>query len=203
MLSRYETMGAKPKAFIMEGWSIEMFGDSEQARKRREALKACGEFLRSKDVKMLVYMRVGSPIDLKCPGFKDEFLVHADVFKDGGFPALQEATEWRQMNVERLWRHYKKTICVDQWLKAAGMRAWAEGDNATAERCLGLLESTNEGRRPLSIDVDVESATGELEQIRRLACDADLFTAAERARMQIFLDLYSTHTRSEGKKTAA
>ena len=76
-------MGAKPKAFIMEGWSIEMFGDSELARKRREALKACGEFLRSKGVKMLVYMRVGSPIDRRCPGFKDEFLTHADVFKDG------------------------------------------------------------------------------------------------------------------------
>ncbi len=91
MLSRYEAMGAKPKAFIMEGWSIEMFGDSEQARKRREALKACGEFLRSKDVKMLVYMRVGSPIDLKCPGFKDEFLAHADVFKDGKL--LQSGTD--------------------------------------------------------------------------------------------------------------
>ena len=83
MLARYESMGAKPKAFIMEGWSIEMFGDSELARKRREALKACGEFLRNKGVKMLVYMRVGSPIDRRCPGFKDEFLTHADVFKDG------------------------------------------------------------------------------------------------------------------------
>ena len=83
MLARYKAMGAKPKAFIMEGWSIEMFGDSETARKRREALKSCGEFLRSEDVKMLVYMRVGSPIDRRCPGFKDEFLVHADIFKNG------------------------------------------------------------------------------------------------------------------------
>ena len=32
---------------------------------------------------MLVYMRVGSPIDRRCPGFKDEFLVHADIFKNG------------------------------------------------------------------------------------------------------------------------
>ncbi|MBR2839406.1 MAG: glycoside hydrolase family 31 protein [Kiritimatiellae bacterium] len=83
MLARYEAMGAMPRALIMEGWSIEMFGDSEQARRRREALKACGEFLRGKGVKMLVYMRVGSPVDRRCPGFKDEFLVHADVFKDG------------------------------------------------------------------------------------------------------------------------
>lgn len=127
----------------------------------------------------------------------------ADVFKDGGFPALQEAAEWRQMNVKSHWHHYKKTICIDQWLKAAGMRARAEGDTATAERCLGLLESTKEGRRPLSIDVDVESATDELEQIKRLSCDADLFTAAERARMQRFLELYSTPTRSERKKTEA
>ena len=88
MLARYEAMGAKPKAFIMEGWSIEMFGDSELARKRREALKACGEFLRSKGVKMLVYMRVGSPIDRRCPGFKDEFLVHADIFKNGHLDRL-------------------------------------------------------------------------------------------------------------------
>ena len=83
MLARYEAMGAKPKAFIMEGWSIEMFGNSDRARKRREELKSCGEFLKGKDVKMLVYMRVGSPVDRKCPGFKDEFLVHADVFKNG------------------------------------------------------------------------------------------------------------------------
>ncbi len=90
MLARYEAMGAKPKAFIMEGWSIEMFSDSDSARKRREALKACGEFLRGKGVKMLVYMRIGSPIDRNCPGFKDEFLVHADIFKDGG--RLQSGT---------------------------------------------------------------------------------------------------------------
>ena len=127
----------------------------------------------------------------------------SDVFRDGGFPALQEATEWRQMNIENHWHHYKKTICIDQWLKAAGMRTQAEGDTATAERCLGLLESTKEGRRPLSIDVDVESATGELEQIERLSCDADLFTAAERAQMQIFLELYSTQIQSEKNKTEA
>ena len=83
MLARYEIMGAKPKAFIMEGWNIELFGDSERARERRKALKACGEYLRSKGVKMLVYMRVGSPIDCRCPGFRDEFLVHADIFKGG------------------------------------------------------------------------------------------------------------------------
>ena len=83
MLSRYEAMGAKPKAFIMEGWSIALFGDSEEARKKREALKACGEFLRAKDIKMLVYMRVGSPIDRTCPGFKEEFLTHVDVLRNG------------------------------------------------------------------------------------------------------------------------
>ena len=91
MLARYEAMGAKPKAFIMEGWNIEMFGDSDLARMRRESLKACGEFLRSKDVKMLVYMRVGSPIDRRCPGFKNEFLAHVDIFKDGEL--LQPGTE--------------------------------------------------------------------------------------------------------------
>ena len=83
MLARYEAMGAKPRAFIMEGWNIGMFGDSDLARKRRAALKACGEFLRGKGVKMLVYMRVGSPVDRKCPGFRDDFLVHADIFKNG------------------------------------------------------------------------------------------------------------------------
>ncbi len=83
MLARYEAMGAKPRAFIMEGWSIALFGDSEESRKKREALKACGEFLRAKGIKMMVYMRVGSPIDRACPGFKEEFLVHVDVFKDG------------------------------------------------------------------------------------------------------------------------
>ena len=83
MLARYEAMGAKPKAFIMEGWSIDMFGDTEQARKRREALKACGEFLRSKDIKMLVYMRVGAPIAVNAASFREEFLVHADLEERG------------------------------------------------------------------------------------------------------------------------
>ncbi len=83
MLARYEAMGTKPRAFIMEGWNIALFGDSEEARKKRESLKACGEFLRAKDIKMLVYMRVGSPIDRNCPGFKEEFLTHADVLLNG------------------------------------------------------------------------------------------------------------------------
>ena len=83
MLARYEAIGAKPRAFIMEGWNIGMFGDSDLARKRRAALKACGEFLRGNGVKMLVYMRVGSPVDRKCQGFRDDFLVHADIFKNG------------------------------------------------------------------------------------------------------------------------
>ena len=83
MYSRYEAMGAKPEAFIMEGWGIRMFDDSEQSRKRLEDFKACGEFLRSKGIKMLVYMRVGSPVDRNYPGFKDSFLVHADIFREG------------------------------------------------------------------------------------------------------------------------
>ena len=134
---------------------------------------------------------------------REELERMVDVFRDGGFPALQESAEWRQMNVESHWHHYKKTICIDQWLKAAGMQARAEGDTATAKRCLGLLECTKEGRRPLSIDVDVESATSELEQIRSLSYDADLFTAAERARMQTFLELHSTQIQSEKNKTEA
>ena len=83
MLARYEAIGAKPKAFILEGWNLRVFEDSEPARRRRAALKECGDFLRGKGVKMLVYMRVGSPIDRGSPGFRSEFLVHADVFKDG------------------------------------------------------------------------------------------------------------------------
>jgi len=122
-----------------------------------------------------------------------------DALKDGGFPALQDAADWRQIDVERHWRHYRKTVCIDQWLKAAEMRAQAEGDTATAERCLGLLKISEDGREPLSIAVDVESATSELEQIRRLSCDADLFTAAERKRITEFLELYSAHARSERK----
>ena len=83
MLRRYEEIGAKPKAFILEGWDVSDAGGADAALRRREELKKCGEFLRSKGIKMMVYMRVGAPLASRSPGFRKDFLVHADIFKNG------------------------------------------------------------------------------------------------------------------------
>lgn len=97
------------------------------------------------------------------------------------------------MNVEGYWKNYKKDICIDQWLKAAGMRAQTEGDAAAAKECLGPVCEIECGRKPLSVLVDVESSTSVIEQVNRMACDKDLFTTAERARMRKFTKMFSAH----------
>ena len=122
---------------------------------------------------------------------RDELERLVEVFREGGYPALQEAIGWRRMNVDGYWLNYKKSVCIDVWLKAAGMRAQAEGDTTTAARYFGLLEGIETGRDPLSVDVDMASALGPLEQIKRTASDGDLFTAVEQKRMREFAELYS------------
>ncbi len=112
-----------------------------------------------------------------------------DVFRDGGYPALQDAAKWRRINVEGHWRDYQKSIGIDEWLKAAGMRAEAEGDAVTAEKCLGLCEMIEAGREPLWISVDVGSAESVREQIIRVTSDKDIFTDAERTRAHGFVEL--------------
>ena len=83
MLSRYEAMGTPPKAFILEGWGLDVLAGDERTLKRRVALKECGDFLGGKGIKMLMYMRVGSPVDCRHAGFKNDFLVHADISRNG------------------------------------------------------------------------------------------------------------------------
>ena len=83
MVERYEAIGALPKAMILEAFSIDAFGDGEKARERRAQLKACGDYLRSKGVKMLVYMRVGAPIAYRGRGFRPEYVVSVDIHENG------------------------------------------------------------------------------------------------------------------------
>jgi len=83
MVERYEAIGALPKAMILEAFSLDVFGDGEKARKRLAQLKACGDYLRGKGVKMLVYMRVGAPLAYCGPGFRPEYVVRVDIRENG------------------------------------------------------------------------------------------------------------------------
>ena len=91
MLSKYEAIGALPKAMILEAWRLDVFGDDEKARERRALLKACGDYLREKGVKMLVYMRVGEPLAYRGPGFRPEYVVRVDIRENGAM--LHQGTD--------------------------------------------------------------------------------------------------------------
>ena len=91
MVERYEAIGALPKAMILEALSLDAFGDGEKARERRAQLKACGDYLRSKGVKMLVYMRVGAPIAYRGRGFRPEYVVRVDIRENGAM--LHQGTD--------------------------------------------------------------------------------------------------------------
>ena len=86
-LKRYDEMGARPSALVLEGLDVSDVG-GEGAVQRREELRRCGEFLRSKDVKMIVYMRLGAPVATRSPGYSEDFLVHADVESGGAAAEL-------------------------------------------------------------------------------------------------------------------
>ena len=120
-----------------------------------------------------------------------------DVFRTGGYPALQDATTWRRMNVESYWSRYRKGVFIDQWLKVRELRAQAEGDSVVAEKCRSLLGKVEEGRKALSLDVDGSSTEIELKQIKRRARDRDRYTAAERSRMRGFLALMEMDSRKK------
>jgi len=91
MVERYEAIGALPKAMILEALSLDAFGDDEKARERHAQLNACGDYLRSKGVKMLVYMRVGAPIAYRGCGFRPEYVVRVDIRENGAM--LHQGTD--------------------------------------------------------------------------------------------------------------
>ena len=81
MLARYDAIGARPKAFVLEAWDVARAFDSGVNGLAR--LRECGDFLAKNRVKMLVYMRVGAPVAMRHSGFRRDFLVHADIVKSG------------------------------------------------------------------------------------------------------------------------
>jgi len=72
--------GVKPSALIVEPWPItKAYGDE----KARAELDAMGAFFRAEGVPLAIWTPCGSVIYPKMEGFRDEFLVHCDVFTNG------------------------------------------------------------------------------------------------------------------------
>jgi len=57
--------------------------------------------------------------------YADELVRLVRVLRDGGFPALQDAAEWRQMDAAGYWKTHNRGVYVDEWLTATGMAAEA------------------------------------------------------------------------------
>ena len=88
-------MGAKPDAVSLEGngWH-RGFIDNDESRAKKEDLRKALLWLKEKDIRSLVYIRVGDVNPLNV-GFKEEYLVHADVEitnKDGTKTLFENTT---------------------------------------------------------------------------------------------------------------
>lgn len=111
------------------------------------------------------------------------------VLRDGGFLALQDATEWRQMDAARYWKKYKRAVCVDKWLAATCMAADSLERNAMAERCRKALARKTPGGKALSVMVEQGPWKDVVEQISTMSKSTSKFTAAERVRLAAFAEL--------------
>ena len=84
VLAKYRADGVNPTAFICEPWGNDLFGDSpERHAKKAAETKAAADYLDGEGIRMMIWMACGHPLSMKAPGFRSEFLVHADVERDG------------------------------------------------------------------------------------------------------------------------
>ena len=112
-----------------------------------------------------------------------------EVFRTGGYPALQDAAEWRCLDSDAIFRAHGKAICIDDWLMAAQMRAEAEGDKVLAERCRRCF-GTGRGRgRPLSVFINFNSPETQIDEVLEGAKDMSAYTQRERRRMRLYAEL--------------
>ncbi len=79
IIESYISRGAKPDAALMEGriWE-DCFADTDESRAKKADLKRTVEWLHSNGINAMVYMRIGR-VNTSSIGFKEEYLVHADV----------------------------------------------------------------------------------------------------------------------------
>lgn len=80
MMERHIALGAKPRAVIIEGGGfIDLYTHPE----KRDELRKMVAYLASKDIKPMVYMRVGDLCSMKAPGYRDEFCVSVSIRTNG------------------------------------------------------------------------------------------------------------------------
>ena len=72
--------GMKPSALIVEPWPITKAHTNEQVRAELDAM---GSFFRGEGVPLAIWTPCGSVIYPTMPGFREDFLVHCDVFTNG------------------------------------------------------------------------------------------------------------------------
>ncbi len=79
IMKSYMSCDAKPDAALMEGriWR-DCFDDTDESRAKKADLQKTVEWLHANGIKAMVYMRIGST-NSNSIGFKEEYLVHADV----------------------------------------------------------------------------------------------------------------------------
>ena len=96
IMQNFMREGMKPDAAIMEGYGWgSCYNDSDHSRARREELKRAVDWLHENGIKAMVYIRVGG-VSSDAIGFKEEYLVHADVeirHTDGTVDTLRNTTQ--------------------------------------------------------------------------------------------------------------
>lgn len=84
ILAKYRADGVNPTAFVCESWGGDIFRDTpEQHAEKVAKTKAAADYLAGEGIRMMIWMACGHPLSMKAPGFKPEFLVHADIERDG------------------------------------------------------------------------------------------------------------------------
>ena len=112
-----------------------------------------------------------------------------EVFRTGGYPALQDAAEWRCVDSDEIFRAHGKAVCIDEWLMAAGMRAEAEGDKVLAERCRRCFGTGRGRRRPLSVHINFNSPETQIDEVLEHANSKSAYTQRERQRIHLYAEL--------------
>ena len=86
MMERHIALGVKPTAVIVEGGGYaDLFSKSE----KREEFRRMAAYLREKDIKLMIYMRMGSVCSKAAPGFRPGFNVSV-ALATNGVPAVAD-----------------------------------------------------------------------------------------------------------------
>ena len=80
IVERHLAIGVKPSAVIVEGGA---YADLHSDPKRRDELRRMADYLREKDIKLMLYMRVGDVCSPKAPGFRPDFRISISIATNG------------------------------------------------------------------------------------------------------------------------